>query len=206
MGFSLKSLTKFIDPNAPAKEANKFERERLEKMLAMIQAESGRQGVQFGKAKSQMRSALPVVRKAAMDARANTALVADKNTRLLREQEKAAMDAARQGVFRSGGAAGNTGNLVSRGVRSDTTRALLGLDQLFADNYARIAQGEANQLGTIYGGLADLDVGQSNASTGLTGLAVQSQGSQQYFPSQGLAGWLKLGGDVAKMVAGFGGI
>lgn len=202
MGF-LKKLGGFFDPNQPAKDANKFERERLEKMLAMVEASRGRQGVMFGRAEADLRSQLPIVRKAYQDANANVARVGDRQARTLLDREREMQAQARNLAFRRGGAGSNLRPLVSRGVRSDTTRALAEMDRVFADQYGQNAVGQANALAGVYGGLGGLNVQRAGADAGLTQAAMQAQGSQQYFPSQGFAGWLKLAGDVGKTVASF---
>lgn len=206
MGFSLKSIGKFFDPNSPAKDANKFERDRLAKMLAMVEASRGRQGMAFGRAEADMRSQLPVIQKAYSDANANVARVGDRQARTLLNREREMQAQSRQQAFRQGGAGSNLRPLVSRGVRSDTTRALAEMDQVFSQQYGQNAVGQANALSSVYGGLGSLGVQKAGADAGLTGMAMQAQGSQQYFPSQGFAGWLGLAGNVAKTIGSFGGI
>lgn len=205
MGWNpLKDVTDFLDPNAPAKEANKFEKDRLKKLLALIEGEKSNQGIQFGKAESAVRSQLPIQRKIAADARANLALTADRTKRTLLDREKAQLATGQGAAFRAGGIGSNVAPLVSRGVRGDTTRAMQQLDDLFAQHFGRIDAQEADATSQLYNQIAGLKTGRAASGLALTGQAVNAQGSQQLYPSGGAGAWLDLIGKGAKAGASLG--
>lgn len=154
LGQGLSDGGAFIQSRDAAKQIDSFEKERLAKLLGHVKAGEAVQGTAYGKAESALRAQLPVVRKAAQDARANVALTADRRARELREGEKALMARGQNQVYRAGGVGSSAGGLVSRGVRSDTTRAMNQLDELFATTFGQFAQNEAAQTGQIAGGIA----------------------------------------------------
>lgn len=199
-------LLDFLDPNAPAKEANKFEQERLAKILGIIDAERSNQGVQFGKAAALTRRALPITQKAFGDARANLALSADRQQRQLQQNEKSNMAQAQGQVFRAGGIGSNLPGLVSRGVRGDTTRASLALDDMFQRHFGQLGLAESDAVGQIYNRLAALKQGEAQGGLALTGMAANAQGGQNFYPSGGAGAWLDLIGQGAKVGAKLGGL
>ena len=203
MGF-LKSVGNFLDPNAPAREANKQEAKTLKELLALFDAQGTQNNLAFGKAESNVRAQLPLVRKAFGDANANLALTADRQRRTVLAREAPAMAGANAQVFRAGGGASNLGSLVSRGVRGDTTRAMQSLDDLFQQHFSQNAIGQAQGLGSVYDQLGNLQVGKAQAGMGITQGKAAAISGKQHFQSGGFGAWLELIGKAGKAYSSFG--
>lgn len=206
MGWNpIKDTFKFLDPNAPADEANAYEAKNTKNQLAAITAGGAAQDVGFGKAKAGLRSQLPIARKAFADARANLALTADRQTRTLMDREKSALATGQGQVFRAGGVGSNVGGLVSRGIRGDTTRAMQRLDEIFQRHFAELGIGEADALGQIQSQIAGMSAAQGRGGF-QTGLAkANAIGGQQFIPGGGIGPWIEQAGKVAKIAASFSG-
>jgi hypothetical protein len=144
----------FISGDSAAKRGNKYEEQLLARLMGYIDQEGGNQALQYGKAEAALRGQLPVIRKAAKDAQANLALTADRRARQLQQNEQASLAQGAGSVYRAGMSNSNANNLVSRGVRSDTTRAMQNLDELFQQSFNQIGQQEVGQLGGVAGGIA----------------------------------------------------
>lgn len=204
MGFSLSSIGDFLDPNAPGKAVNKYEKENTQKQIASLNAGAGVQGIQFGKAEATLRRALPLVAKNAQDQRANLALSQDRAARTLLAREAPALAGANNQVFRAGGVGSNLGSLASRGVRADTTRAMQQLDDMFAQHFGQIGNNEIAQTLPIYNGIADVQQGFGNSQAQLGQNQAQAISGQQFTPNGGIGKWLELAGKGAKAATAFG--
>ena len=175
--------------SSAAKQINSFEKQKLEKMLGFIGAEGGA-------AKANLRESIGGFRKVGQDSRANLAKIADNRVRLLKEQEGQDVQAAQTAAFRQGGAAGNKRGLASRGARSDSTRAMLQLDELFNNSFNALGAQEAGNVGGVQQGLAQvgLDIMKQK-------VAAQAGQQNAVKPSAG-AGALSSAGNLLGGAAG----
>lgn len=202
MGF-LKDYGNWLDPNSAAREADQQEGKTLKELLALFDAQGTQNNLAFGKAESNVRAQLPLVRKAFGDANANLALSADRQRRTVLAREAPAMAGANAQAFRAGGGASNLGSLASRGVRGDTTRAMQSLDDLFQQHFSQNAIGQAQGLGSVYDQLGNLQVGKAQAGMGITQGKAAAISNRQHFQSGGLGAYVDVFAKAAKAYATF---
>lgn len=184
------------------KGSNKLEQQKLQAVLQALGNAKLDVALGAGRAQTLANRSRKDITSAFDEASENTRYLADQNRAEILKREPAALTGASMAVGRSGWGNSNLSDLSQRGVRGDTTRALLELERLTGGTLNELALGKAGALSDVNSQLAGFESQGTGLLAGLGESAAEAYGSTGFKNKPGVAELIQALGPIIGAAAG----
>lgn len=154
-------------------------KKRIGEIYNLFQGAQSDSALGFAKAKASAGKQIPLVNETFDRASANAMKLAENTKRSVLEREPGRVAAGNMDLGRRGFGNSNLANLQSRGIRGDTTKALMEIDDFFTSTLNRLETNRASALSDVYGRQGSFDAAggseQAQLKTALASMISQFQ-------------------------------